>query len=346
MLIELLKKTVEKNASDLILVADAPPTLRIAGALVKLQRDPLTSSETKQLAYEMMNSEQMKKFNQDYELDLSQTLTGLGRFRVNIHYQRGSVAIAIRYLPEKVPCFEELGLPEPVRNLVRKRRGLILITGSAGSGKSTTLASLVDLINTERACHIVTIEHPIEYIHCDKKSLIEQREVYVDTHSFKNALKHALRQSPDVILIGEMRDAETIKTALTAAETGHLILATLHTIDACQAVDRIVDSFQGEKQQQIRSQLSMCLQGVVAQILLPRSDGQGQILAVEVMKVNQAIKTAIRNGKTAQIYSSIQTGKTYGMQTMDNSLKALYNAGLVKYEDILPHVKDRTVVSL
>ena len=343
-LTDLLKTTVEKNASDLILVAGTPPTLRIAGQLVKLECDSLTPSETKQLSYEMMSSEQIEVFERDYELDLSYTVTGLGRFRVNLHYQRGNVASAIRYLPEKVPSFEELGLPEFVRSLARKRRGLVLITGPAGSGKSTTLASLVDIINTERACHIVTIEQPIEYIHRDKKSLIEQREVYVDTHSFKSALKHALRQSPDVILIGEMRDTETIETAITAAETGHLILATLHTIDAGQTVDRIVDSFSGEKQQQIRAQLSMCLQGVVAQLLLPKADGQGQVLAAEVMIVNQAISNAIRTGKTAQIYSSIQTGRAYGMQTMDNALKELYNAGLVKYEDILPHVKDRLLI--
>jgi len=344
MLVKFLKAAINKKASDLILVANTPPTFRIAGKLVKTEYSPLTSSETKQLSYEMMSSEQIEIFERDYELDFSYLVEDIGRFRVNVHYQRGTVASAIRCLPEEVPSFEELGLPLPVKDFARQRSGLVLITGPAGSGKSTTLASLVDIINKERSCHIVTIEHPIEYTHSNKKSLIEQREVYVDTHSFKSALKHALRQSPDVILIGEMRDTETIETAITAAETGHLILATLHTIDASQAIDRIVDSFSDAKQQQIRSQLSMCLKGVVAQILLPKADGEGQVLAAEVMVVNQAISTAIRNGKTAQIYSSMQTGRTYGMQTMNNALKDLYDRSLVKYEDILPYIKERTLI--
>jgi twitching motility protein PilT len=216
----------------------------------------------------------------------------------------------------------------------------VLITGPSGSGKSTTLAALIDIINSERACHIITIEDPIEYVHTNKLSIVEQREVYTDTHSFVEALKRVLRQSPDVILIGEMRDADTIKTAITAAETGHLILATLHTIDACQTIDRIIDIFPAEQQQQVRAQLSMCLQGIIAQTLLPRAGGTGQILAAEVMMMTDAIGAAIRSGKNAQIYSYIQTGRMYGMQTLDYALKELYTAGLIDYKAAAPYVRD------
>jgi twitching motility protein PilT len=241
-----------------------------------------------------------------------------------------------------IPRFEDLRLPESARNLALKRRGLVLITGPAGSGKSTTLAALIDIINSERACHIITIEDPIEYVHTNKRSIVEQREVYTDTHSFNEALKHVLRQSPDVILIGEMRDADTIKTAITAAETGHLVLATLHTIDACQTIDRIIDIFPAEQQQQVRAHLSMCFQGIIAQTLLPRAEGTGQILAAEVMMITDAIGAAIRSGKNAQIYSYIQTGRMYGMQTLDYALKELYTTGLIHYEAAAPYVRDLT----
>ena len=290
----------------------------------------------------MLDTEQIEKFEREWELDFSTTVPDLGRFRVNVHYQKNSVAVAIRYLSMDIPRFEDLGLPQSSRELALKRRGLVLITGPSGSGKSTTLAALIDVINSERACHIITIEDPIEYIHTNKRSIVEQREVYTDTHSFDEALRRVLRQSPDVILIGEMRDADTIKTAITAAETGHLVLATLHTIDACQTLDRIIDIFQAEQQQQVRTQLSMSLQGIIAQTLLPRAEGTGQILAAEVMVMTDAIGAAIRSGKNAQIYSYIQTGRMYGMQTLDYALKELYTKGLIDYEAAAPYVRDMT----
>jgi twitching motility protein PilT len=339
---DLLQITVDRKASDLIISNDAPPTLRVGGDLVAVKGKKLAGVDTKSLVYALLNDEQIEKFEKEWELDFSTTVPNLGRFRVNVHYQKNSVAASIRYLSMDIPHFEDLGLPEAARNLALKRRGLVLITGPSGSGKSTTLAALIDIINSERACHIITIEDPIEYVHKNKRSIVEQREVYTDTHSFDEALKHVLRQSPDVILIGEMRDADTIKTAITAAETGHLILATLHTIDACQTIDRIIDIFPAEQQHQVRAQLSMCLQGIVAQTLLPRADGTGQILATEVMVMTDAIGAAIRSGRNAQIYSYIQTGRMHGMQTLDYALKELYAAGLINYEAAAPYVRDMT----
>jgi len=338
----LLQITVERKASDLIISRAALPTLRVGGELVPIEGEKLTEADTKQLVYSLLNAEQIEKFEREWELDFSTTVPNLGRFRVNAHYQKNSVAAAIRYLSMDIPRFEDLGLPESARELALKRRGLVLITGPSGSGKSTTLAALIDIINSQRACHIITIEDPIEYLHTNKRSIVEQREIYTDTHSFDEALKRVLRQSPDVILIGEMRDVDTIKTAITAAETGHLVLATLHTIDACQTIDRIIDIFPAEQQQQVRAQLSMCLQGIIAQTLLPRADGTGQILAVEVMVMTDAIGAAIRSGKNAQIYSYIQTGRMYGMQTLDYALKELYTAGLIDYEAAAPYVRDMT----
>jgi twitching motility protein PilT len=340
---DLLKQMVERKASDLLLVADALPTVRVGGELTPLSStDPLTAAEVRLLIYSLLTPDQIEIFEKEYELDCSYFFPLLGRFRVNVHYQRGSVAAAIRYLSTDIPSFEALGLPATVRDFATRRNGLVLVTGPAGSGKSTTLAALIHLINTQRACHIITIEDPIEYMHTNQKSVIEQREVYTDTHSYARALKHVLRQSPDVILIGEMRDLETIETALTAAETGHLVFATLHTIDACQTIDRIIDSFPADQQNQIRAQLAMCLQGVISQILLPRADGKGQVVAVEVMKMTPAISASIRTNKTSQIYSSIQTGKAHGMQTRDQALKELVQAGIVEYDVATPYVKDST----
>ena len=335
---KLLKRMVERRASDLLIVADAPPTVRVNGGLSPLFNELLAASEARSLVYGLLNVEQVERFEKTYELDFSYLHPHLGRFRVNVHYQKGSVAAAIRYLSTRVPTFDELGLPDSVRDFAARRNGLVLVTGPAGSGKSTTLAALIHLINTERACHIITIEDPIEYIHTREKSVVEQRELYTDTHSYTDALKHVLRQSPDVILIGEMRDLETIATAITAAETGHLVFATLHTIDACQTIDRIIDSFPANQQNQIRSQLSMALQGVVSQILLPRADDTGQVVAAEVMKMTSAIGASIRNNKTSQIYSSIQTGKAYGMQTRDQALNALVQVGIVEPETISPYL--------
>ncbi len=340
---DLFKQMVDCKASDLILVADAVPTVRVGGELRPLTpAEPLTAAQVQLLIYSLLNSDQIALFEKVYELDFSHFLPHLGRFRINVHFQRGSVAAAIRYLSTHIPPFEQLGLPDAVRDFAEMRNGLVLVTGPAGSGKSTTLAALIHLINTQRACHIITIEDPIEYVHTNHQSIIEQRELYTDTHSYASALKHVLRQSPDVILIGEMRDLETIETAVTAAETGHLVFATLHTIDACQTIDRIIDSFPADGQNQIRAQLSMTLQGVISQILLPRADGKGQVVAVEVMKMTPAISASIRSNKTSQIYSSIQTGRAYGMQTRDQALKELVSAGIVEYEVATPYVKDRT----
>ena len=337
---DLLQITVARKASDLIISNDASPTLRVGGELVAVEGKKLTEADTKRLVYTLLDDEQIEKFEREWELDFSTTIPNLGRFRVNVHYQKDSVAASVRYLSMNIPRFEDLRLPESARNLALKKRGLVLITGPSGSGKSTTLAALIDIINSERACHIITIEDPIEYVHTNKRSIVEQREIYTDTHSFDEALKRVLRQSPDVILIGEMRDADTIKTAITAAETGHLILATLHTIDACQTIDRIIDIFQAEQQQQVRAQLSMCLQGVIAQTLLPRADGTGQVLAAEMMVMTDAIGAAIRSGKNAQIYSYIQTGRMHGMQTLDCALKELYTEGLIHHEAAAPYVRD------
>lgn len=331
---------VARQASDLLIVAETPPTVRVSGELQPLAPEKLTASEARHLIYSLMNPEQIERFESAHELDFSRHHPELGRFRVNVHYQKGAVSAAIRHLATNIPRFEQLGLPDAVREFATKRNGLVLVTGPAGSGKSTTLAALIHLINTSRACHIITIEDPIEYVHTSEKSVVEQREVLTDTHSFAQALKHVLRQSPDVILIGEMRDLETISTALTAAETGHLVLATLHTIDACQTIDRIIDGFPADQQYQIRTQLSMALQGIIAQILLPRADGRGQVVAVEVMRLTPAISAAIRANKTSQIYSSIQTGKAHGMQTRDQALRALVEAGVIDYETALPFVKD------
>ncbi len=339
---ELFKRMVACNASDLILVADACPTVRVDGELRPLSQAQLTAADTHRLIYSLFNADEQAIFEKNYELDFSYVLPQIGRFRVNVHYQKETVAAAIRYLPTDIPLFETLNLPDAVRDFADKRNGLVLVTGPAGSGKSTTLAALIELINTKRACHIITIEHPIEYLYTNQRSIIEQREVYTDTHSYADALKHVLRQSPDVILIGEMRDFETMVTAVSAAETGHLVFATLHTIDACQTVDRIIDSFPSDQQNQIRSQLSMCLQGVISQILLARADGQGLVPAVEVMKMTSAISASIRNNKTPQIFSAIQTGKIYGMQTRDQALKELVMAGIVEYEVALPYIKDLT----
>ncbi|MCZ6677465.1 MAG: type IV pilus twitching motility protein PilT [Candidatus Poribacteria bacterium] len=339
---ELLKQTVEHRASDLLIVADAFPTVRVDGELHPLLHEKLKAAEVRCLVYRLLSAEQIKRFEEDYELDFSYFHPSLGRFRINVHFQKGSVAAAIRHFSTHIPRFDELGLPDSVSDFAAKRNGLVLVTGPAGSGKSTTLAALIHLINTQRACHIITIEDPVEYMHTSDKSVVEQREIFTDTHSYAHALKHVLRQSPDVILIGEMRDLETIAIALTAAETGHLVLATLHTIDACQTIYRIIDSFPADQQNQIRAQLSMSLQGVISQVLLPRADDTGQVVAVEVMKMTSAISASIRNNKPSQIYSSIQTGKSYGMQTRDQALKALVQLGTVEYEAALPYVKDLT----
>ena len=333
-LYDLLKMMIEKNASDLHITTGSPPRLRIDGKLVNVDHPPLTPADTKALCYSVLTDAQKHKYEENNELDLSFGVKGLSRFRANVFMQRGAVAGAFRTIPFEIRGFKELGLPEIVSELVKKPRGLILVTGPTGSGKSTTLAAMIDRINSERYDHIITVEDPIEYLHPHKKCLINQREVNADTSSFKAALKYVLRQDPDVVLIGEMRDLETIEAALTVSETGHLTLATLHTNSAVQTINRVIDVFPPHQQEQIRVQLSFVLEGIFAQNLIPRKSGQGRVLAVELLVPNPAIRNLIREDKIHQIYSMMQTGQTkFGMQTMNQSLYELYSKGFITYED-------------
>ncbi|GAB4330299.1 MAG: type IV pilus twitching motility protein PilT [Candidatus Abyssubacteria bacterium] len=329
---ELCRHMVENGASDLHLAVGIPPQLRIDGELYSMDTETLTPDITKSLAYSILTEQQIKEFEQEHELDMSFGIKGLSRFRVNLFIDRGSVSAAIRTIPYDVMSFEELGLPKCVREFAERPQGLILVCGPTGSGKSTTLAALINKINTERRCHVVTIEDPIEYLHQHKQSIVNQREVYSDTHSFAHALKHILRQDPDVIMIGEMRDLETIDAAITVAETGHLVFATLHSNDATQTINRIVDVFPPHRQTQVRTQLSFVIEGVLVQRLLPRKDMNGRVLALEIMVATPAIRSLIREEKLHQIYSSISTGGALGMQTMNQSLYKLYKSGQISYE--------------
>ncbi len=318
---ELLKEMVEKGASDLHITSNAPPTLRVHGRMVPVGESPLTPADTKQMAYSILTDAQKKKFEEERELDLSFGVRGLSRFRANLFLQRGAVAAAIRTIPHRIFTFEELGLPKVVAELCEKPKGLVLVTGPTGSGKSTTLATMVDKINTEHQEHIVTIEDPIEFVHLHKRCLVNQRELNSDTLSFAAALKHVLRQDPDKVLVGEMRDLETIQAALTIAETGHLTFATLHTNSALQSINRIIDVFPPHQQPQVRAQLSLVLEGVLCQLLIPRANGQGRVLALEVLMPTAAIRNLIREDKIHQVYSSMQAGQEkHGMQTMNQSL--------------------------
>ncbi len=322
---ELLKTTVELDGSDLHLTTAAPPTVRVHGKLVPLKLPALTAPETKQLAYSVCTDAQKKRFEETQELDFSFGIRGVGRFRCNIFNQRGAVASVYRLIPEKVRGFQELNLPPILAKLSERPRGLVLVTGPTGSGKSTTLAAMIDKINTERNEHILTIEDPIEYIHQHKGCLVNQREVHSDTQGFSLALRAALREDPDVVLIGEMRDLETIESALRIAETGHLTLATLHTNSAAQTINRIIDVFPAHQQSQIRTQLSLVLEGIVCQSLLRRSNGPGRIVSLEVLVPTPAIRNLIRDDKVHQIYSMMQAGQEkLGMQTMNQSLASLY----------------------
>ncbi|MCZ6782500.1 MAG: type IV pilus twitching motility protein PilT [Proteobacteria bacterium] len=331
---QLLKAMIEKGASDLHLTTGSPPQLRIDGKLHPLKMPPLSPQETKQLCYSVLTDAQKHRYEETNELDLSFSVQKLSRFRGNIFVQRGNTAGAFRSIPFKIMTFEELNLPPVVLDLTKKPRGLVLVTGPTGSGKSTTLASMIDRINTERNEHIITIEDPIEYLHAHKGCLVNQREVGADTESFKAALKYILRQDPDVVLIGELRDMETLEAALTVAETGHLAFATLHTNSAVQTINRIVDVFPPYQQAQIRQQLSFVLEGVLCQSLIPRANGPGRVLAVEVMVPNAAIRNLIREDKIHQLYSAMQVGQNkFGMQTMNQSLAALYQRRLITLED-------------
>jgi twitching motility protein PilT len=336
----LLREAVVRHASDLHVTVGVPPIIRINGILTKLDLPILGVEDTLQLFEEIVAEDRRTQFNQNGEVDFSHTVFGLSRFRVNAFRQRGSIAIAIRIIPERVPTLLELKLPEIVRELAGKPRGLVLVTGPTGSGKSTTMAAMIDLINSERACNILTLEDPIEYLHRHRKSIINQREIGADTRTFSNALRAALREDPDVILVGEMRDMDTISIAVRAAETGHLVLATLHTSDASQTVDRIIDVFPPYQHQQVRTQLSLALQGIVSQQLLPRKDGQGRVVAVETMVATPATRNLIREGKSHQLLSVIQTGAKFGMQSMDSALRDLCRAGKISEEEALMRSSD------
>jgi twitching motility protein PilT len=338
---QLLKAMIEKGASDLHVTTSSPPQLRIDGRLHPLKMPPLSPPETKQLCYSVLTDAQKHRFEEDSELDLSFGVRGLSRFRANVFMQRGAVAGAFRAIPYKVKTFEELGLPRVVLDLIKKPRGLILVTGPTGSGKSTTLASMIDRINSERNEHIVTIEDPIEYLHPHKGCLVNQREVGADTQSFKDALKYILRQDPDVVLVGEMRDLETIEAALTVAETGHLCFATLHTNSSVQTINRIIDVFPPYQQAQVRAQLSFVLEAVICQSLLPRSSGPGRALTLEIMVPNPAIRNLIREDKVHQIYSQMQIGQEkFGMQTMNQSLAMLHQRRLITTDEAIGRSSD------
>ena len=333
---ELLEIMVKQNASDLHITVGTPPQLRVDGKLTKTDLDSLTPDDTKKLAYSIMNEKQRLKFEENSELDLSFGVKNLSRFRCNIFMQRGNVAMALRQIPHRVPSFEELGVPPQVVKLSDLPRGLVLVTGPTGSGKSTTLAAMIDKVNREQHKHIITIEDPIEYLHSHQSCIINQREVHSDTNSFAASLKYALRQDPDVILIGEMRDLETMEAAMMISETGHLAFATLHTNSTAEAINRIIDVFPTNQQEQVRVQLSFVLQGVVTQQLLPKIGG-GRVLAMEILIVTPAIRAVIRDDKIHQIYSLIQAGHKYGMNTMNQSLFELYSAKKITYNDAAGH---------
>ncbi len=322
---QMLKEMVDQGGSDLHITTNAPPQVRIDGQLKALNQPALNPSETKQLAYSILTDQQKHRLEENLEIDFSFGIKNLARFRANIYHQRGAIAGAFRRIPFEIRGFRELGLPGVIETLCEKPRGLVLVTGPTGSGKSTTLAAMIDKVNRERHEHIVTIEDPIEYLHGHKKCMVNQRELHADTHSFSNALRSALREDPDVVLIGEMRDFETVEAALRIAETGHLTFATLHTNSAAQTINRIVDIFPAHQQGQIRVQLSFVLEGIVCQSLLPRATGRGRVLAMEVLVPNAAIRNLIREDKVHQIYGMMQTGQAkHGMMTFNQSLAALY----------------------
>ena len=343
-LTDLLIHLLESGASDLHLSAGARPSFRKHGHLVQMESEPeLTPPVIQRMLYAILTQKQREKFEEVLELDFAYAVPGKARFRVNIYRQRDAVGAAFRFIPFEIKKLEDLGVPPSVANFAMLPRGFVLVTGPTGSGKSTTLASLVDLANRQRHDHIMTVEDPIEFLHTHKNSLINQREVGEDTHSFQNALKHVLRQDPDIILVGEMRDLETISVALTAAETGHLVFATLHTADAAQTIDRVIDVFPPHQQQQVRVQLAGALQGVVCQTLARTSDGKGRVVATEVLVVTPAIRNLIREGKTHQIYSSMQAGAKFGMHTLDQHLAELVKQNRITYETGLEkshHIED------
>lgn len=338
-----LAQAVQENASDLHITVGEPPILRIDGELMPVDEVRLSPADTLELT-EQVTKDRFAELERAGELDFSMGVKGLGRFRVNAYRQRGSYGMALRVVHNKIPAMEELELPPVVRDLARKQRGLILVTGPTGSGKSTTLASMIDMINVERSCHIITLEDPIEYLHQHKKSMVNQREVGSDTMSFANGLRAALREDPDVILVGEMRDLDTIAIAITAAETGHLVLSTVHTMGASSTIDRIIDIFPPYQQPQVRVQLAGVLDGIISQQLIQKRDKKGRVGAFEVMIATTAICNLIREGKTHQIQSNLQTGAKFGMQTMDNALLELYRKNVISRESTLTYSYDYNYV--
>lgn len=357
--VELITQAIKLNASDIHLTAGKPPVYRLDGTLYPLNAPELkgrldlpngekvkilTPEDTDALAQEIMTEGQYEKFKEKWDLDFSYSVPGVARVRVNTFKQRNSTAIAVRVLNTRMPSFQELGLPDVLLILSRRPNGLVLVTGPTGSGKSTTLAAMIDLINREKRVHIITLEDPIEYLHRHNLSIVNQREIGQDTGSFAIALRAALREDPDVILVGEMRDLETIAVAITAAETGHLVLATLHTPSAAETIDRIIDVFPPYQQQQIRIQLANTIEGIVAQQLIPRSDKPGRVAALEILVATPAIRNLIREGKTFQILSQLQTGAKYGMQTLDMSLRRLYQKKIISREEVLNRALDPEII--
>jgi twitching motility protein PilT len=336
----LLRLMFEREASDLHITAGAPPMLRIDGVMTPTEYEKLRPETTQQLIYSILTDEQKEKFEKDNELDVSFGVEGVGRVRMNVFQQRGAVAAALRNIPTNIRGFEELRLPAIVQDMVKLPKGLVLVTGPTGSGKSTSLAAMIDWINGNTQGHIITIEDPIEYVHTHKTCIVNQREVGTDTKSFAAALKYCLREDPDTILIGEMRDLETISAALTIAETGHLVFATLHTVDAIQTVNRIIDVFPSSQQQQVRTQISFVLQAILSQQLLPKAYGGGRVIGVEVLIPTAGVRNLIREEKIHQIYSAMQTGSEYGMQTMNQALYDLYQKQLVSYNEIFSRTLD------
>lgn len=334
---DLLNLVIENDASDLHITVGTPPVLRVDGELIPTDLDVLTPMDTRSLIYNMLTAEQQKDFEDKLELDISYSVHGFGRFRVNVYKQRGCIGAAFRVIPTKIPTLEDLRLPNRIREFTKWNKGLCLFTGPTGSGKSTSLAALINIINEERRCHIMTIEDPIEYLHYHKRSIVNQRELHIDTHSFTEALRRVLREDPDIVLVGEMRDFETVSTALTLAETGHLVLGTLHTTDAAQTINRIIDIFPPHQQGQIRSQLSFALRAVVAQQLLPVASGKGRVVCTEILIANPAVANCIREQKISGIYTVMQTSQGEGMQTFEQSLRDLYMRGDITLEEAMMH---------
>lgn len=339
-ILDILKIAIDAGASDVHLTVASPPIMRVNGKLLKIGEDRLLPDDSMAIIKEILTEKQIEQFEERGELDFSYSNPGLGRFRVNIYKQRGSYSMALRVVALTIPSMESLRLPEILKELAKKQRGLILVTGPTGSGKSTTLAAMIDHMNKTRNEHIITIEDPIEYLHKHEMSVVNQREIGHDSQSFANALRAALRQDPDVILVGEMRDLETISTAITAAETGHLVLSTLHTIGAAKTVDRIIDVFPPHQQQQVRIQLASVIEAVISQQILPKADGTGRVAAFEIMIANPAVRNLIREGKTHQIQTVLQTGSTVGMLTMDASLLDLYKKRLIDLPTLKKYAVD------